>query len=190
MSIEELERFYLEKLKKQYEETGDEHLKKNIKWLEEDLEPPNEDNYCYIVIKLTRDAEKERFGSALKNIADEIKKSEDVFNFCIEWGKYTNSLKDSTHKLLERGGKLFNVPSNAAKEKAKQGVEKAIKDCDGFFQEFKKKETQIKTPRGKFVPLEKRGVTHFIAYCIERKSGYAKDMLRKVYDILNTGRPA
>ena len=104
----------------------------------------------------------------------------------LKYGFNENDINTVTavHSFIKKSTKT-DLKRDAAKEKARKEEEKAVNDCRPYFNVFKEKTTKITTPKGKLVAPEKRGVTHFIDFCIGAGVGYGKDMLKKVYTSLN-----
>lgn len=165
----------------EYKRTGDEFYKGVSRAYEREAVLSNEDNSGYIFIKISSFVDRGEFNKKLDELLDGLFNLDGVIDGRAEWGADANSKKRSYDKLLRTGWKTIDNPSRAGKAKAINELKKAIESCRVVFDAFMAQETKITTPTGQFVPPEKRGITHFVDYCIIREMGYGKDMLKKVY---------
>ncbi len=74
---------------------------------------------------------------------------------------------------------------HAAKKKHEQEFAAACKDVRELFNNFKQGKAIITNQRGKIIPPEKWTRETFVNYCISKKAGWGKNMLRKVYIALS-----
>ena len=89
--------------------------------------------------------------------------------------------KYSLFNINKTGRMAVSSTAKGGKVRHESEFKRAVGDCEKYFNDFLMQETIIRTAKGKPVPVDKRGATHFIDYCIARGAGYGKDMLRKVY---------
>lgn len=161
------------------------NLKKELSGIQHKLTPESQNNRAYMVIQFKDIASieneiKEAFGK-ITLILEEI---DGFMGYEFEAGMRSKTGKPEKYSLFninKIGHMAMSSTEKGGKARHEREFKSAVRDCDKHFQAFLMPETRITTPRGKLVPADKRGATHFIDYCIHSGAGYGKDMLRKVY---------
>lgn len=161
------------------------NLKKELSGIQHKLTPESQNNRAYMVIQFKDIASVENeIKEAFGKIALILEEIDGFMGYEFEAGMRSKTGKPEKYSLFninKTGRMAMSSTAKGGKVRHESEFKSAVHDCEKYFKAFLMPEIRIITAKGKLVPVDKRGATHFIDYCIARGAGYGKDMLRKVY---------